>query len=300
MKTRIIVAAILLPFFFAILFLLPPVYLALTVAVISAIAAHELLHAVKIINKRVFVYTIIAAVFTPLAVYIGNIVRYADGDADPATLGNLATLLTVAMLLSIFFVLICELLIELALTFKNKKAIESGKQLKLKQIPVILAAGMFIPFLLSALISLKCMPYGHLFVLLPIIAAFMTDSGAYFVGITMGKTKAFPTISPNKTVEGCVGGVITGTLGMLIYGIILSYATPLTVVYPALILYGILGSIVTQLGDLVFSLIKRKCGIKDYGKLIPGHGGALDRFDSMTLAAPAMYLLAVIIPAMIY
>jgi phosphatidate cytidylyltransferase len=86
---------------------------------------------------------------------------------------------------------------------------------------------------------------------------------------------------------------------MLIYGIILSYTTPLTIIFPALILYGILGAFVTELGDLTFSYIKRKCAIKDYGNLIPGHGGALDRFDSMTFAAPTMYLLVMLLPAMI-
>jgi len=293
MKTRVIVSAILLPIFFAILFIFPPVVLTLVLSVICAIAAYELIHATKIINKKVQIYTIIAAVFTPIAVYLSlafHIVTHS-----PFSIMTLITLL-----LSIFFFLICLLLVEFLLTYKNKKAIESGKQLKLRQIPITLAAGMLIPYMLSALISLKCMPHGHLLVLLPIIAAFMTDSGAYFVGVTMGKTKAFPTISPNKTVEGCVGGVIIGTLGMLIYGIILSYATPLSIMFPALILYGILGAVVTEAGDLVFSLIKRKCGIKDFGKIIPGHGGAMDRFDSMTLTAPTMYLLVILLPAVIY
>jgi len=293
MKTRIIVSAILLPIFFVILFLLPPVVLTLVLSVICAIAAYELLHATKIINKRVLVYTLIAAIFTPIAVYMSLAFHIVT-----RTSFSIMTLIT--LLLSIFFFLICLLLVEFLLTFKNKKAIESGKQLKLIHIPISLAAGMLIPYLLSALISLKCMPSGHLLVLLPIIAAFMTDSGAYFVGVTMGKTKAFPTISPNKTVEGCVGGAIAGILGMLIYGVILSLTTPLIIIFPALILYGIIGAIVTESGDLVFSFIKRKCGIKDFGKIMPGHGGAMDRFDSMTFTAPAMYLLVILVPAVIY
>jgi len=299
MKTRIIVAAILLPLFLIILLFLPPLYLAVLISAVAAIATHELLHAVKITNKRVFIYTIIAAVFTPLAVYIGRIAQSVSQSDETIASGNIATLLLFTMLLAIFFILMCELLIELALTYKNKKAIEKGTQLKPQQIPVALAAGMLIPYLLSALISLKTLPYGHLFVLLPIVAAFMTDSGAYFVGITMGKTKAFPTISPNKTVEGCIGGVILGTAGMLLYGLVLHLTTTLTIMFPVLIIYGILGAIITEFGDLAFSFIKRKCGIKDYGKIIPGHGGALDRFDSMTFCAPLMYLLVIILPAIL-
>jgi len=298
MKTRIIVSAVLLPIFFLVLFVFPPLVLTVVISAICAIAAYELLHATKIINKRVIVYTIIAAVFTPLAVYLTRVAAMSDDGT--VNNDNISIMLHFTLLFSIFFILICQLLIELALTFKNKKAEEKGTKLKLRQIPITIAAGMLIPYLLSALISLKTMPYGHLFVLLPIVAAFVTDSGAYFTGVTIGKTKAFPTISPNKTVEGYIGGIISGIIGMLIYGVILSSTTPLIIIYPALIFYGILGAIMTELGDLTFSLIKRKCGIKDYGKLIPGHGGALDRFDSMTFAAPTMFLLVIAIPAIIF
>ena len=323
MKTRIIVAAILLPVFFAVLFVFPSYILTFVISAICAIAAYELLHAVKITNKRVLVYTIIVSVFTPMAVYLSGMLRTVPGDTQSA-------LILITLLLSIAFILLCLLLIEVVLTFKLGKAvspkasrtnpasvdrngssktvpennentdINAQKKLKFRHIPIALAAGILIPYMLSALISLRTLPYGHLFVLLPIVAAFLTDSGAYFVGVTVGKTKAFPTISPNKTVEGYIGGIITGIVGMLIYGIILSYTTPLTIVYTALIIYGILGAIMTELGDLTFSLIKRKCGIKDYGKLIPGHGGAMDRFDSMTFAAPTMYLLMLVLPAIIY
>ena len=305
MKTRIIVSAILLPIFFCILFVLPPIFLTLVVSAICAIAAYELLHATKIINKRVLVYTIIAAVLVPFAIYLVAIIPvriYTAALADGSYVGPIytyTTLLIFTLLFSIFFIFMCLLLIEIALTFRNKKAAEKGTVLKFRQIPIALAGGMLIPYMLSALIGLKCFPYGHFLVLLPIVSAFMTDSGAYFIGVAFGKTKPFPTISPNKTIEGYIGGTIAGILGMLVYGIILSYTTPLTVVFPILIIYGILGALVTELGDLTFSFIKRKCGIKDYGRLIPGHGGALDRFDSMTFAAPTMYLLTLLIPAIV-
>ena len=191
------------------------------------------------------------------------------------------------------YILIILLVIEALLTRKT------DKRITIWQVVVVYFAGVVIPQLLSCLIGLKTMPAGHLLVLLPIISAILTDSGAYFTGKAIGKRQAFPKISPNKTVEGCIGGLITGTAGILIYGVILANTTQLTVVYPLLILYGLVGSIATQLGDLAFSQIKRKCGIKDFGKLIPGHGGALDRFDSMSFAAPTMYLLVMLVPAMI-
>jgi len=208
-------------------------------------------------------------------------------------------LIFATLILSILFIFLCILVIEVVLTVKNTKAIESGKQLKFRHNPIALAAGILIPCMLSCLINLKTMHYGYIFVMLPIVAAVITDSGAYFTGVTLGKRKAFPTISPNKTVEGYIGGTLAGIIGMLIYGVILHFTTPLTIVFPLLIIYGFLGAIMTELGDLTFSLVKRKCGIKDFGTLIPGHGGALDRFDSMTFAAPTMYLLVVLLPAIV-
>ena len=85
--------------------------------------------------------------------------------------------------------------------------------------------------------------------------------------------------------------------GMAVYGVILAFAAGLTVSFWALIAYGVVAGIVTELGDLAFSLVKREFSIKDYGNLIPGHGGILDRFDSMIFAAPAVYLLVVLAPA---
>jgi len=298
MKTRVIVSAVLLPVFFCVLFILPPIFLTIIISLICGIAAHELLRAAKLSkNKSVLAYTIISAVLVPFAVYLSRIT--APANAAGISLDNFSTLMLITLLFSILFIFLSLLVIEAVLSFKNAKAIKAGTQLKFRQIPIALSAGIFIPYMLSCLINLKTMQYGHLFVLLPIVAAFVTDSGAYFTGVTIGKKKAFPTISPNKTVEGYIGGTIAGTVGMLIYGIILSYTTSLTIIFPALIIYGILGAFVTELGDLTFSYIKRKCGIKDYGNLIPGHGGALDRFDSMSFAAPTMYLLVMLLPAMI-
>ena len=290
MKTRIIVSAVLLPIFFVILFVLPPIFLSIVISVITAIAAYELLHATKLTNnKRVLVYTVIAAALVPSAVYLSTI---------PAQINpSYSTMMLMTLIFSIFFIFISLLVIEALLAYKNEKAIEKGTQLKFRQIPIALVAGIVIPWMLSALISLKTLPAGHLLVLLPIVSTFLTDSGAYFTGVAIGKRKVLPTISPNKTLEGFVGGIIIGTFGLMIYGIILSYATDLTVLFPVLLLYGIIGAVITEFGDLVFSYIKRKCGIKDYGKLMPGHGGALDRFDSMIFNAPTMCLLVMLLPA---
>ena len=130
------------------------------------------------------------------------------------------------------------------------------------------------------------------------ILAFSSDSGAYFAGRFFGKHKLAPIISPKKTVEGMVGGVITCVIFMLADGLVLDFGFHLRVTYFYAAIYGIIGSFASVVGDLVFSVIKRQTGIKDYGKLLPGHGGILDRFDSTILVAPLTELLILFLPLM--
>ena len=134
------------------------------------------------------------------------------------------------------------------------------------------------------------------FILVPFILAFISDSGAYFAGKFLGKHKLAPTISPKKTIEGAVGGILGAIVGMLIYGVILQLAFGFQINYAAAILYGVIGSVAGVFGDLCFSVIKRQTGIKDYGNLIPGHGGILDRFDSMVMIAPLVEILMILLP----
>ena len=116
------------------------------------------------------------------------------------------------------------------------------------------------------------------------LTAFGADIMAYFTGMLLGKHKLCPKISPKKTIEGSIGGILGSVIfcGMFAYFVI-----------PQLLLHciiiGVLGGIVSQLGDLTASIFKRKMGIKDYGNLIPGHGGIMDRFDSVLFTAPMIY-----------
>jgi len=125
--------------------------------------------------------------------------------------------------------------------------------------------------------------YGIL-VWLIFITAFGTDTMAYFTGYAIGKHKLAPKISPKKTIEGSIGGIFGSVLLCGLFGYF---------VIPGLLLHciiiGILGGVISQFGDLTASIFKRKMGIKDYGNLIPGHGGILDRFDSVLFTAPMVY-----------
>ena len=127
-------------------------------------------------------------------------------------------------------------------------------------------------------------------VLTPFIGAFMSDTGAFFAGRAFGKRKLCPAVSPNKTVAGCIGGFVGSIAGMIIFHLVVKTWFQLDLGWVMILLMGVLGSLFGQLGDLSFSVIKREFGIKDYGAIFPGHGGVLDRFDSVLFVAPA-YLL---------
>lgn len=143
---------------------------------------------------------------------------------------------------------------------------------------------------------IRGMENGVVLIFIPFLGAWIPDTFAYFSGMLFGKHKLIPSISPNKTVEGSVGAVIGCVLLFFIYGIVVEYAAGLTVHYLPLLLLSALCGIFAQLGDLAASLIKRECHTKDFGNLIPGHGGILDRIDSLIFVAPLVYYFILYLP----
>ena len=132
--------------------------------------------------------------------------------------------------------------------------------------------------------------------LLAIIASFVTDIFAYFTGYVFGKHKLIPSVSPKKTVEGAVGGVVFCVAFFVLYGLIVELATEYEANYFVLAIAGVIVSVVSQIGDLIMSLIKRKFGIKDYGKIFPGHGGILDRCDSIIAVTTVVAIICTYFP----
>jgi len=151
----------------------------------------------------------------------------------------------------------------------------------------------YVPFMMSNIYLVRDFyAYGIYFVWLIFISAWATDTGAYFVGKSFGKHKLTPVLSPNKTVEGAVGGVLSSAVLSFVYGIFVSRMFTIKDINVILfcVILGVTGSVLAQFGDLTASAIKRYTGIKDYGRIFPGHGGVLDRFDSVIFTAPAVYL----------
>ena len=165
-------------------------------------------------------------------------------------------------------------------------------------------AGLAFPLMFSCLLRLRMMPaIGMLQVFLPLAISFGSDTFALFAGMLCGKHKLAPKVSPKKTVEGAIGGLLGGVIGMTVFKLVADSMAHTLTVYPpiemaagpqiswgAVFALGIIGSTISQIGDLSFSVIKREFGVKDYGNLLPGHGGILDRFDSVTFVAPFVWL----------
>lgn len=149
----------------------------------------------------------------------------------------------------------------------------------------------YVCFLISHVYLTREYTHGKLLVWLIFLSAFGCDMGAYFTGMVFGKHKLIPQLSPKKTVEGAIGGVVVAVSICVVYGVFLESRNGLAGVDTVLLCFitGFLGSIFSQIGDLAASAMKRYVGIKDFGKIMPGHGGVLDRFDSVLFAAPVVY-----------
>jgi len=142
----------------------------------------------------------------------------------------------------------------------------------------------------KAIPSVRNLEHGFFCLLGAVLSGCITDIFAYITGKTLGKHKLCPVISPKKTVEGSIGGTFGTVAVLLILGLVLENAEVLQVNFIKLTLYAVTSSIVGQFGDLSMSAVKRCLGVKDYGTLFPGHGGILDRFDSLLFIAPSTCL----------
>ena len=134
--------------------------------------------------------------------------------------------------------------------------------------------------------------------------AWLSDTGAYFFGIAFGRHKLAPEISPKKTVEGVFGGIVVALISQIIISFAYAqvcryYGTPVEIHYLRLILVSPLISLISVIGDLSASVMKRQFGIKDFGNIMPGHGGVLDRFDSVLLVVPFVYNLFLYAPLIV-
>ena len=272
MAKRIIVAVVLMPAMLWIMLVPPPLAWTALVCFISAIAAFELLRAVGEgkITLPMRVVTIAAAALLPFGSWAGLGTAYVN-------------LLSFVVTAGCFW---CAI----------RAYDEGGVKIGFSHVLACLFGGITIPLALSALVELRRMDHGQYLVLLAVLLTFATDAGAYFAGVSLGKHKGVTKVSPNKSVEGYIGGFVSGVVFAIAYGGAASKIANADVNLLPLVLCGLFGALAPEVGDLAFSFIKRQYGVKDYGHLLPGHGGMLDRFDSMMFCGPVVLFIVQRLP----
>ena len=271
MKQRLISAAVALVILAAVFACYQTVVLNIAIGLVSGIAIFELLHATGFVkSKAVLIFSILYSFCTPFFGMLSN-----EG----------AVLITVLYLV---------LLIGTLLRFHN--------EIHFEEIAISFFLSMAVPGALSCVVLLRDQyEESFLYILLCCIAAWISDSCAYFAGRAFGKHKMSPQISPHKTIEGAIGGVVGcvafSLLACWLYGLYQhSVGVELTFTWWLIALLAVVCSLVSIAGDLTSSVIKRQRGLKDFGKIMPGHGGVMDRFDSFIFVAPTVYLLLQFFP----
>lgn len=273
MKTRIITGAISGALMLLVLFLPWTIVLTIATSAIASVAVYELFSVMGMLKHRGL--ETVAMAFAVIAPFF-------------ARLSTAAVTITCG----------AYLLIVVLLVFLYSKEVEPAR------------AGLAFGLAAFVTLALSCMSYlrtvsdvresdGLFYVLLAMMMSWISDIGAYFVGTFLGKHKLCPNLSPKKTVEGLVGGVasalILSTLTALCYdGLVLKGTASIS--YGGLLLLALVGSLLSVAGDLSASFIKRCCKVKDYGNIFPGHGGVMDRFDSLLFVFPMMYFVASVMP----
>ncbi len=163
---------------------------------------------------------------------------------------------------------------------------------KITDITTLYALFVYVVGCFSSIVCVRYMASGKYIYLLVFLGAWVCDTFAYFTGKFLGKHKLIPEISPKKTIEGSIGGIVFTIGAFALYCFIVNkfWGDKVQLSYITLIILGLFASIISQIGDLVASAVKRQYDVKDYGSLFPGHGGVLDRFDSVMLVAPVTYI----------
>lgn len=281
MKKRIITGITASAFVLILLFLRDTVIFNIAMSVFIVIAMYEALYATKIVTDKPLL--ILCMLYSALVPFFQLFKFYPAGVA----------------ISSVFF--LAMLIIMLV----------RHDGLDIRQITYSFTASLLIPFAFSSLLYLNAIARyskhydtsDSLFLLLfAMLGAWICDTGAYFTGTFFGKHKLAPAISPKKTVEGAIGGIISVIIVDICVGLVWQFGFVKDsgrVSFALLILLAVLTSVCGMIGDLTFSCIKREVKIKDFGNIMPGHGGLLDRTDSLILTAPCTLMFVQFLPLLV-
>ena len=269
MKTRIITAVVAILIFLPILYFSETVAFPIAMAILCAVACFEMLQCTQIIKRY--------AISVPLLL-ISTAIPLLPYWLKTEVVEHIAVISLMVFSLYLFTIM----------TFSKGK-------ITLANVGGACLTGFYIVAAFAALTWLRYrVPAGNYVYLICFIGAWVTDTFAYFSGYFFGKHKLIPDVSPKKTIEGSIGGTLFCILAMVGYGWLVQYLSKGIVEanYLTLAISGLFIAVVAQVGDLLMSAIKRIYGIKDYGKLFPGHGGVLDRFDSVMAVAMVLAVIS--------
>lgn len=244
--------------------------LAATLLLISLVAYHELCRACKIHTEGKTVNALEAVGYFGIVSYYTGVILTDDMEIQ---------------LLCILFVLVAYMFVYV-FTFPKYQA---------PQVMAAFFSFVYAPVMFSFIYQTRELTYGIFIVWMIFISSWICDSCAYLSGMLLGKHKLAPKLSPKKSIEGAVGGVVGAALvgGLYGYFVVEKVVTGQDITW-IFVLISAVGAVISQVGDLAASAIKRNHDIKDYGHLIPGHGGIMDRFDSVIFTAPMIYFLTVL------
>ncbi len=269
MKTRIITGLVALAVFIPFLVFSDTWVFGFAMAVCSVISVFEILRCVKL-HKKLAVSLPLLAFGAALPMYV----YFAGGKIAFLGVALPCALLCVLWLLAV--------------------AVFGSEHISFPEFSTAAFLSFYVICAFSSILFLRYYDeLGAYTYLLIFIGAWITDSFAYFCGVLFGKHKLIPQISPKKTVEGSIGGILFCGLAFVLYGYLLRHWFHIATDFNYLLLfgYGVVVSVVSQIGDLAMSAVKRHYQIKDYGKILPGHGGILDRFDSILAVSTVLFVL---------
>ncbi len=267
MKSRILTAIIGMPIVLIVFFFYNTIALNIAISAISIIAVYEILHTTKYVKNPALLIT---------SMLFAGVVPFTQ-------MGVLKEMFTV--------IVMAYIVILIVILFAKHST------LKFEEIAISFTCAFLVPYAFSSIVfvrEIQTQTALHSIIMI-FLCAWISDTGAYFTGLLFGRHKLAPTISPKKTIEGAIGGIffciIVNIAFTYIYADVVSKGDiQLQVQLAALLILSFVGSIVGILGDLTTSIIKRQCEIKDFGHIMPGHGGILDRFDSILFIAPFLYI----------
>ncbi len=268
MLKRTITAAVLLSLFIPVLYFSHTAVFAVAMTFLSAAATYEILHCIGTEKKLYFAIPSYLLSLCPMIPYF----TYGKESINA-------------------YAIICAVF-ALYLIYLLTVTVFARGDIRFAETASVFTSVLYVVISFSSIVSLRYVDGGEYVYLLVFLGPWVSDTFAYFCGRLFGKHKLIPEVSPKKTVEGSIGGIVFTAVGFVVYGLIVTNFTdsPTEFNYILLAVVGMIVSVISQIGDLSASLIKRNYGIKDYGFIFPGHGGVLDRFDSVLLTAPVLLI----------